>query len=133
MKLLIISHKEIWKSHNANSNYETSGGFPLQIKAMSNLFSKTYLLCGLRNKHRLNNLTPLTGTNLNIFPIEEPPFSGHLRKISILFWLPINFKKIWSLVKYSDAVHILIPGDIGLIGLILALIVKKPNTKTNAS
>ena len=126
MKLLIISHKEIWKSYNANSNYETSGGFPLQIKAMSNLFSETYLLCGLSNKYRLNNLTPLTGTNLNIFPIEEPPFSGHLRKISILFWLPINIKKIWSIIKYSDAVHILIPGDIGLIGLILALIVKKP-------
>ena len=126
MKLLIISHKEIWKSYNANSNYETSGGFPLQIKAMSNLFSETYLLCGLRNKYRLNNLTPLTGTNLNIFPIEEPPFSGHLRKISILFWLPFNIKKIWSLIKHSDAVHILIPGDIGLVGLIVALIIKKP-------
>jgi len=126
LKLLIISHKEIWKSHDSNGNYETSGGFPLQISAMSNLFSKTYLICGLRDKNRLNYLSPLTGNNLNILPIKEPPFFGYLRKISILFWLPINIKKIWSLIKYSDAVHILIPGDIGLIGLILALIVKKP-------
>ena len=126
LKLLIISHKEIWKSHNSKNIYETSGGFPLQIRAISNLFSKTYLLCGLRNKYRLNYLTPLFGNNLNIFPIEEPPFSGYLRKISILFWLPINIKKIWSLIKYSNAVHILIPGDIGLIGLILSLIAKKP-------
>ena len=126
MKLLVISHKEVWKSSDLKNKYETSGGFPLQIRAISNLFSETSLICGLRKNSQLKNLTPLLGNNLFIYPLKEPPFSGFFRKISITYWLAINIKKIWSMLKYSDAVHALIPGDIGLIGLILALIMNKP-------
>ena len=125
MHLLIISHKEAWLSNISNYNFETTGGFPFQINAISTLFKTSTLICCLRNHNKPNNLTPLKGKNLSIVPLQEPPFYGRLRQISILFWLPFQLGKIHRSMKKADAVHALIPGDLGLIGIILSLLLRK--------
>ena len=103
MHLLIISHKEAWLSNNSNYNVETTGGFPFQINAISTLFETSTLICCLRNHSKPDNLTPLKGKNLSIVPLQEPPFSGRLRQISILFWLPFQLGKIHRSMKQADA------------------------------
>tara|TARA_B110000438_G_scaffold270081_1_gene286967 strand:+ start:5332 stop:6489 length:1158 start_codon:yes stop_codon:yes gene_type:complete len=126
MKLLIITHKEVTPDLEINNSYKTSGGFPFQINSISNLFSNTSLICLLRTREMGSQLAPIVGKNFLINTYPEPLFSGHFRHIAFLFWLPIHFKSIFKQIKKSDAVHSLIPGDIGLLGLLIALWVKKP-------
>ena len=123
-KLVIITHKEIYSEKNKNS-FATTGGFPFQIKMISKLFSSTSLLCTLRHNSVIENLTEIKGKNLSVVALKEPPFNKYKRHLSLLIWLPKNIKTILKHMKSADIVHSMIPGDIGLIGLLIALFLKK--------
>ena len=126
MKLLIISNKETWEINRLKNEFQTTGGFPFQINALSQLFDTTSLICTKRKSKRPNNLSLIQGKNLIAKPVPEPPFHGLYRQLTFFLWLPLHFQTIWNEVKSSDAVHALIPGDIGLVGLLIAIINKKP-------
>ena len=126
MDLIIISHKEVFYSKKLIGQYRTSGGFPHQIEHISKLFSETTLICTLRYTRSNKGLLPLIGKNLRIFALPEPPFKGHLRHLSLLFWFPNYIKLFHDKIRHSDAVHILVPGDIGLIGLLISFFYNKP-------
>ena len=123
-KLVIITHKEIYSGKNENS-FATTGGFPFQIKMISKLFSSTSLLCTLRDNPFIDNLTEIKGKNLSVVALKEPPFNNYKRHFSLLIWLPKNIKTILKHIESADIVHSMIPGDIGLIGLLIALFLKK--------
>ena len=123
MKLLIISHKEVWKDKDT---YSTSGGFPFQINAMTKMFTETRLVCALKRKSPKKNLLKITGNNLKITPLIEPWFTGWRRQMAISVWAMINFKSMFRAINSSEVVHTMIPGDIGLIGTMIALLMKKP-------
>jgi len=69
---------------------------------------------------------PISGHNLSVFGIPEPKGKDLRRKISLLAWLPFHLPIIWREIRRADAVHAPIPGDIGLIGLLIALTQRKP-------
>jgi glycosyltransferase involved in cell wall biosynthesis len=68
----------------------------------------------------------LTGRNLSIRPLTNPAGSGLLRKAALLFWLVRNTPLLIREVHRADVVHAPIPGDIGTIGMLLALLWRKP-------
>ena len=121
MKQLIITHKEIWKR---GKYYFTSGGFPFQINEMSKLFSETRLICAQRSKGKQNGLIKISGKNLTISPITEPPFKGIKRQLFFCIWLLFHIRIIWNSIKCFDLIHAMIPGDIGLAGIIIAKMMK---------
>lgn len=126
MKLVVISHKECWEDPHSPSGYATVGGFPYQMRAISELFDQTHILVPIFELPKPAGVHPLVGHNLSIVPLDPPTGSGFRRKLSIVFWLFRNLPRIWRYVRASDAVHIPIPGDIGTIGILVTLIQKKP-------
>jgi glycosyltransferase involved in cell wall biosynthesis len=125
MKLLVISHKEVWQSSASASGYATIGGFPFQMKALSELFDETCIAVPIRNTPPPEGLSALCGHNLNIMPFREPKGNTVTRKFTVLFWLFGYFPLLWKLIREADVVHTPIPGDIGTIGLMLALLQRK--------
>lgn len=126
MKLVVVSHKLCWESPNSDSGYSTDGGFPLQMKAISELFSETIIVVPCTEAENAPGTSPLVGTSLNVTPLSVPKSKDLLRKLFFPIWLAINAGKIWSQIRRADAVHAPIPGDVGTIGLLFALILKKP-------
>lgn len=126
MKLAIVSHKVCWSSTDSASGFATDGGFPLQIKTLSELFDETKVVVPCENKENQGGGTVLEGRNLQICPLSAPKNKGFSRKIYIPFWLLRNGWKIWSEVRRADAVHAPIPGDVGTFGFLFALLLKKP-------
>ena len=124
--ILIISHKEIWIDKNSPSGYSTIGGFPIQINKLSTVFNKTLLMCSLRKGPIPNSVTPLYSNNLAVEPLDEPPFNGVFRKLFFLIWFLKHSKEIFLKIKNCDIIHTLIPGDIGLVGTLIALSFGKP-------
>jgi glycosyltransferase involved in cell wall biosynthesis len=126
MKLIVISHKETWHDPSTASGYVTNGGFPFQMKAISELFDQTVLLLPRRTTPSPSGLRPLTGHNLVIENLSEPTGTDMRRKLALLVWLPRYLPLIWRTIHQADAVHAPVPGDIGLIGILIALVLHKP-------
>lgn len=125
MHLAVISHKVCWPSNSATTGYETDGGFPLQIAAISELFSSTEVVVPCDSGGSSIGLSPLHGRNVSVNPLSVPKGTGFRRKVDMLRWVVANGPKIWRAVRNADAVHTPIPGDVGTIGMIFALILRK--------
>lgn len=126
MKLVVISHKESWKDPTSPSGYCTVGGFPYQMRAISEIFDETKLVITLKKTTTPTGTTVITGKNLIVSPLQEPKGTGFFRKLNLPFWFLGNLKNLWRNINQADAVHALVPGDIGFIGLVLSYIQHKP-------
>ncbi len=126
MELVVISHKECWADPASPSGYATVGGFPFQMQAVSACFDATTLLVPVRKTPLPEGARPLLGRNLRVHPLPEPAGLGWRRKGSMLGWLPRHLAALWRAVRAADAVHAPVPGDVGGIGLLVALAQRKP-------
>jgi glycosyltransferase involved in cell wall biosynthesis len=125
MKLAVISHKPCWVSRGSASGFATDGGFPIQMRAISELFDRTTVLVpSYADSDRAGEL-PLIGTNLSVVALTPPAGRGLWRKLLFPFWLLANLRMLVREVRRADAVHTPIPGDIGTIGIFLALLLRK--------
>ena len=126
MKLAVVSHKVCWHLPGKTDSYYTDGGFPLQIKAISELFDCTKVVVPCAEIADNKGLTTLDARALRLVPLSVPNGQGLRRKLDIPFWLLKNSRVIWREIKTADAVHAPIPGDVGTIGMLFALILRKP-------
>jgi glycosyltransferase involved in cell wall biosynthesis len=126
MRLAVISHKPCWSSASSPSGYATDGGFPFQMKALSELFERTTLVVPCSRSGDSAGEIPLTGKGLSIKPLSSPGGRGIYRKLRLPFWLIRNSLSVIREIWRADAVHTPIPGDIGTIGMLLAFISRKP-------
>lgn len=126
MRLAIITHKLCWPSGTSPTGYATDGGFPFQMKALSELFEATTLLVPCASAGDANGEMPLSGHNLTVRPLTSPGGSGLVRKFGMFTWVVRNAPTLLRAVWRADAVHAPIPGDVGTVGLLLALMLRKP-------
>ncbi|MEQ1761676.1 MAG: glycosyltransferase [Pyrinomonadaceae bacterium] len=124
MKLAVVSHKVCWGP--ADAIFKTDGGFPVQVKAISELFDETVVVVPCERSPEPTGITPLTGQNLSVRPLSVPKGTGMQRKVGFAFWLLENGLIIWREIGRADAVHAPIPGDVGTIGMLIALVRRKP-------
>ena len=125
MKLLVISHKEIWRDKSSPSGYSTIGGFPMQMKALSELFDSMKIIAMERSAVPPNGASWLVGKDLVVIGIPEPKGKNFIRKLSLVGWLLRYFDYLWKEITHAEVLHTPVPGDIGFIGLIIGLIQRK--------
>lgn len=125
MRFAVISHKPCWVSPNSTSGYASDGGFPYQMRALSELFDSTVLVLPRSLYRGRNGEVPLVGHNLNVMPLTHCFGRGILRKFLLPFWFLLNSFVLIREVLKADAVHTPIPGDIGTIGMVLAFFLHK--------
>ncbi len=125
VKLAVFSYKICWADAASPSGFVTDGGFPFQMRSLSELFDRTRLILTL-SPGRPPGLTALTGHRLEVAPLPTPTGSDFRRKLSMLFWLPRYLPRIWREVREADAVHAPVPGDVGVVGMLVALAQEKP-------
>lgn len=126
MRLVVFSHKFCSESTESASGYVTDGGFPFQIRALSQLFDATTLVVPCLPFWKQAGGIPLTGKNLSVAPLTNPIGSRLSRKLHLPLWFLRNGRIILESILRADAVHSPIPGDIGTIGAFLAFLFRKP-------
>lgn len=95
------------------------------MQYLSEIFTRTTLVVPCHEEPTTEGLTSLSGNNVAVLPLSVPAGRGLKRKAAFVGWLFKNGPIIWKAVKHADAVHAPIPGDVGTIGLIFALILRK--------
>jgi glycosyltransferase involved in cell wall biosynthesis len=125
MHLVVLSYKRCWKESASPSGWATDGGFPLQMAAIADLFEYTTLVLPERRGLRPAGTTPLAGHGLAVHTFPEPPGRDIRRKLALLLRLPSLLVRLWREIGRGDAVHAVVPGDIGGLGILLALLRRK--------
>jgi hypothetical protein len=96
------------------------------MRALSDLFDSTTLLLPCSGSRSQSGEGHLTGNNLSIVPLPAIAGADFRRKLRVPFWLLANSLTLLREIRRADAVHAPIPGDIGTIGMMLALALGKP-------
>jgi len=126
MILLSFSHKVCWRDDASPSGFVTNGGFPFQIQAISGIFDETRLVVLEGTGEPPQGLSPICGRRLSVISSREPSGKGILRKFGAGWWSVRNAQSLIREIRKADAIHAIVPGDIGFIGLLLALVGRKP-------
>lgn len=126
MKLLVVSHKICWPAPDSPTGYATDGGFPFQMRSISELFDTTLIAVPCQSLADRRGEVFLTGANLSVVPLNLPSGSGLRRKLALALWLFRNGPILMREVYRADAVHAPIPSDIGTLGMLLAYLMRKP-------
>ena len=116
-----ISFKECWQ--DGRGRWCTNGGFPLQMGGIASLFDRMTLLVTF-------GATPGGGSiplpeNAEIVIIRHPVGRGLWRKLWIVANLPYYVRVMSRYCREADVVHVPPPGDIPLVGMIVALAMRK--------
>lgn len=125
MRLLVISHKPLWRSPASPSGYATDGGFPMQMEALSELFDEIRVAAPCVGNGPRDGEAPLRGRNLSVAPLTAPAGRGLLRKAGFPFWLARNAPRLLVEILRAGAVHTPVPGDVGTVGMLLAPLLRR--------
>ncbi|GAB1472147.1 hypothetical protein MASR2M66_30250 [Chloroflexota bacterium] len=120
-RLCMISFKECWQ--NDCGEWFSYGGFPFQLAAIGSLFDEMTLL--ITRGHSRPGGIPLP-MHAQIIPLRLPVGQDARRKLSVLANLPYYLSMIIKYVRRADVVHTPLPGDIPLLGMLVALALRKP-------
>ena len=123
MQLLIGTHKPCWLLENGD--VVTDGGFPLQVRALSELFDRTTVVATRARRPVPSGLLPLRGRNLRHRLLPEPAGAGLLRKIRLVPWLLQRLPTLFREIRGCEVVHALVPGDVGGLVLLIAFALRK--------
>jgi glycosyltransferase involved in cell wall biosynthesis len=127
MRLVVFSHKPSWRSSSSPTGYATSGGFPLQMRALSEIFDTTTVVVPIQVEALTEGEMAIDGHDLRVLPVSYPwGRPGWPRKAMFPLWLLWNARRMVRACIQADAVHVPIPGDIGMIGIALAHLMSRP-------
>ncbi|HEX5436204.1 MAG TPA: glycosyltransferase [Gemmatimonadaceae bacterium] len=120
MRLCVVSFKECWQDERGA--WMTDGGFPAQMAAVGSLFDAMTLVI-VRGPQREGGM-PLPAAAA-VVPLRRTNGSGTRRKLVVLARLPYLLRVIARHVRRADVVHTPLPGDIALIGMLVAVAYRK--------
>jgi glycosyltransferase involved in cell wall biosynthesis len=123
---VVVSHKPCWPSPDSPTGFATDGGFPMQMRALAELFDETRVLVPCAPAANRNGEIALGGHRLRIVPLSAPTGTGMRRKLAMIAWAVRNGIVILREVNAAGAVHVPIPGDVGTIGMLVAFALRKP-------
>ena len=96
------------------------------MRAISNLFEQTTLMVPIQRTPLPPGAFPLDGHNIRVVPLAEPEGLGWRRKLRMAPWLLHHGALLWREAQRAGAVHTPVGGDIGTIGIFIALALRKP-------
>ena len=120
VRLCVVSFKECWQDETGA--WWSYGGFPMQIAGVSSLFDETTVVI-VRGASRHGGI-PLTGVS-RVIALRSPRGADLTRKLSVLSNLPYYVRTIAKYVREADVVHTPTPGDMPLVGMLIALLFRK--------
>jgi glycosyltransferase involved in cell wall biosynthesis len=121
MRLCVVSFKECWE--DSEGRWWSSGGFPVQMAAIASLFEDVTMVI-VRGESRPGGM-PLPA-RAKVVGLRSPHGSDLRRKLSVVARLPYYLRTMMREMGAADVVHTPIPGDLSLLGLAAAGVLRKP-------
>lgn len=120
LRVCAVSFKPCWQDESGR--WMSFGGFPFQMAAIASLFDEMTLVI-VRVPPREGGI-PLPA-NARIVALRSPRGADLRRKLSVAAGLPYYVWKIAASARKADVVHVPLPGDVPLLGMWIALAMRK--------
>lgn len=126
MHVAFVSHKVCWAVPGTPGTVATVGGFPFHVLGVAGAFRKTTLVVPVRKGPLPAGASRIEAPNLTVAPLDDIGLGRLPRKAALPGWLATNGHRLWHAIAEADAVHAPVPGDIGTLGVLTALVQRKP-------
>lgn len=120
LRVCAVSFKPCWQ--DASGRWMSFGGFPFQMAAIGALFDDMTLVI-VRVPPRDGGI-PLPA-HARVVPLRSPRGADLRRKVSVAARMPYLVWKIAASAWNADAVHVPLPGDVPLLGMWIAVAMRK--------
>ena len=120
MRLCAVSFKECWRG--PDGRWASDGGFPLQMSALATLFDGMTLVTVVGPARSGGIALP---AGLAVVPVPKPAGAGWRRKLDVVWSSPGLVRTLRETYRHADVVHTPLPGDLPLVGFIVALLAGK--------
>jgi glycosyltransferase involved in cell wall biosynthesis len=115
--LLIVSHVTHYQHDHQVYAY---GPYAREIDIWADLFPQVTIAAPLRMEKPPSDCLPFASVNIDMFPQLERGGDTWWEKMFQLISLPRMLLRLSSAMQNVDAIHVRCPGNLGLLGLILA-------------
>ncbi len=120
LRVCAVSFKPCWQDESGR--WMSFGGFPFQMAAIASLFDDMTLVI-VRVPPREGGI-PLPA-HARVVPLRSPRGADLRRKLSVAARMPYLIWKIAASARNADVVHVPLPGDVALLGMWVALGMRK--------
>ena len=117
MKLLIVSHVIHYEHKGRVYAY---GPYAREIELWADVFSEVRIASPVRREEPPKDCVPFAASNITMVPQLETGGDSALAKMRQMLSLPVHVWKLARAMSEADAIHVRCPGNLGLIGVILA-------------
>ena len=121
-KLLVVSHVQHYRSGGKLFAY---GPYAREIDVWADLFPELIIAAPCRDEEPPGDAVAFTRPNISIRPQREAGGDHWLAKVAQVLMLP---RLIWDLgraMRSADAIHVRCPGNLGVLGVLLAPLFSK--------
>ncbi len=117
MKLLIVSHV-IHFEHEGR--FYAYGPYAREIDLWADLFPQVRIACPLRREAPPGDCVAFSRPNIAIVPLAEAGGETFVSKLKLAAVTPAIVWDLGKAMLWADAIHVRCPGNIGLLGALLA-------------
>ena len=117
MKLLIVSHCIHYRHAGKLWSY---GPYAREIELWAELFAQVRIACPVRHEPPPGDCVPFQAANIDEHPIVEAGGETVAAKLKLALLLPAMALGVIRGLLWADAVHVRCPGNLGLLGALLA-------------
>lgn len=122
-RLLIVSHV---CHYRYNGRLYAYGPYSREVDIWADLFSEVVIAAPLRAAPPPGDAIPLMRSNISIWPLRETGGETLGAKLKQLLFLPEIIGRLIQAIRATDAVHVRCPGNLGLLGVVLAPLFRRP-------
>jgi len=121
--LLVVSHVVHYAWEEKLFAY---GPYAREIDIWADLFPEVIIASPLRREKPPGDVIAFTRTNISIRPQLKTGGDGLGAKIAQIVLLPLHALRLGRAMRRANAIHVRCPGNLGLLGCLLAPIFRKP-------
>src|SRR6185312_7276238 len=117
MRLVVVSHVVHYRFEGRLFAY---GPYAREIALWAELFEEIAIASPCRAERPPADALPLEANNISILPQVEAGGETLREKLQLLAWLPVMIVRLLRALAGADAIHVRCPGNLGLLGAVLA-------------
>lgn len=117
MRLVIVGHVVHYSFGGMLYAY---GPYAREIGVWADLFEEVWLAAPCREEKPPGDATPFTHSNIRIVPQKETGGQDWRAKAALLLNVPMLIWHLCRVLHKADAIHVRCPGNLGLLGIVLA-------------
>lgn len=116
-RLVVISHVTHYRH---GGQLYAFGPYSREIDIWADLFPEVVIAAPCRNQRPPGDCLAFGRDNISIQPIRQTGGDRWMEKLQQLGWLPLVMLQLCRVMSSADAIHVRCPGNLGLLGVVLA-------------